>query len=507
MVLNTTDASQSNEPPTTLSGGSVAPIASSSLRPQTLSMENDIRSISAPLIEMGSSSPGSNPLTPQDSDEDQGINSNIEAFTKMSLNDGNSQPMGIPIRDRDSRDLESACQSPFHLPTTVTQNILENLSSGDLQHFALSSKQSYIAALPILFRNVKLPLSDHQTTLGSLLGIEAYDYVQTATVDISDQVFHTAVYPGDRKIRKTLQQLPHLKHLVIKKSPTWASDAVLGSLLLFLVEQNTLEQLTMDLTFSNRVPGVKSFKERLTQSWLTIHRGAFHSNQRQLTTLNIKISNPKLEDDGLKGVQQLWMVILPTVRKLKLDLREVPVPEPALDRANRWVDYLHMTSSSGILDLEVEFHESVKWPYTEIGFQFPKVERLKVGFWGQNGSRPSIELSGLGRMSYLRSVDLPWAYDAVITNDTSPSIVGTIYSKAKERAKEVVGAKTQPESKEEKLKIQIRKQTGVALAIQRLTSIKDVTWRYKSEETGEETPVRFMLHWTGTEPHLTEMKS
>lgn len=165
-----------------------------------------------------------------------------------------------------------------------------------------------------------------------------------------------------------------------------------------------------------------------------------------------------------------------------------------------------MISSSCIVDIEAVFDESVRRPYTEIGLHFPKVERLKVSFIGQSKIRPSAELSGLGRMNYLGSVDLPWAYDTIASSDSSHSIVGAIYSKAKERAKEVVQAKSPTESNDEKLKMQILKQTKTALTIQRLTSIKDITWRYRSEQIGGGISAKFLIHWTGTEPHITEVK-
>ena len=107
-------------------------------------------------------------------------------------------------------------------------------------------------------------------------------------------------------------------------------------------------------------------------------------------------------------------------------------------------------------------------------------------------------------MRSLRSVDLPWAYDTIVGSDSSPGIVGTIYSKAKERAKEVVWAKTPTESKDEKLRMQILKQTETALTIQRRTSIRDVTWRYRSEESEEEVSLKFVIIWIGTEPLIIE---
>ncbi|KAF3178436.1 hypothetical protein TWF751_001459 [Orbilia oligospora] len=396
-------------------------------------------------------------------EEEQSINSeNIESLglETMSLTSSSSQQQ---TSHRNQESQQAKCKSLFPFPADVTQSILEMFSPADIQNFALSSKASCITALPMLVRCVTLPLSDDKTGLGKILGVN---------------------------------------HLNIKKSSPYVSDAVLGSILLFIVEQNVLEELSIDFAFSEQIAGVKAFKERFRQCWLTVHEGAFHSKQRQLTTLNIRIINPNLEYDGLNECQEFWITIMRTVQKLRIDLRDVPVPEYASDRSLIWTNYLQMVSSCGVNGIEVVFDENVSRHYTEIGSQFPNIERLKVGFTGHSRSRPSAELSGLGRMRFLRSVDLPWAYDTIVSDS---GIVGNIYSKAKERAKEVVRAKTPTESKDEKMKLQVLKQTKAALAIQSLTSIKDITWRYVSEEDGEEVLLKLSIHWTGKEPRVTEV--
>ncbi|KAF3243339.1 hypothetical protein TWF217_011262 [Orbilia oligospora] len=396
-------------------------------------------------------------------EEEQSINSeNIESLglETMSLTSSSSQQQ---TSHRNQESQQAKCKSLFPFPADVTQSILEMFSPADIQNFALSSKASCITALPMLVRCVTLPLSDDKTGLGKILGVN---------------------------------------HLIIKKSSPYVSDAVLGSILLFIVEQNVLEELSIDFAFSEQIAGVKAFKERFRQCWLTVHEGAFHSKQRQLTTLNIRIINPNLEYDGLNECQEFWITIMRTVQKLRIDLRDVPVPEYASDRSLIWTNYLQMVSSCGVNGIEVVFDENVSRHYTEIGSQFPNIERLKVGFTGHSRSRPSAELSGLGRMRFLRSVDLPWAYDTIVSDS---GIVGNIYSKAKERAKEVVRAKTPTESKDEKMKLQVLKQTKAALAIQSLTSIKDITWRYVSEEDGEEVLLKLSIHWTGKEPRVTEV--
>ncbi|KAK6521708.1 hypothetical protein TWF506_001912 [Arthrobotrys conoides] len=435
-------------------------------------------------------------------EQQQDNNENVESLGLEAMSLSVSSQNSISSEDQESQG--SKCKLLFPFPADINQAILEKLSSADIKNFALSSKASYITALPMLIRSVTLPLSDDKAGLGKILGVNVKNYIGTAIVDISNPNFWTTNYPGHLTIGKTLHQFENLKHLVIEKSSPRVSDAVLGSLLLFLAEQNVLEELTIDFAFSDPIVGVKPFKDRFRQCWMTVHEGAFHPKQRKLTTLNIRIANPNLQYDGLKDVQEFWVTIMPTVQKLRLDLRGVPVLEHAPDRANRWTGYLHMTSSASVTDIEVMFDEDVRRQYTEIGFQFPNIEKLKVGFAEQSRSRPSAELSGLGRMKFLRSVDLPWAYDTIVSGDSG--IVGAIYSKAKERAKEVVRARTPTESKDEKMKMQILKQTKTALAIQSLTSIKDVTWRYKSEESGEEISLRLGIHWTGTEPHVTEVK-
>ncbi|KAF3318135.1 hypothetical protein TWF173_008871 [Orbilia oligospora] len=460
MELNAKGALKSDNPPPT------AYTYTCKISPATSPAESTLPIIHTPLT--GSESEIEN--FPEDAiiikkgkEEEQSINGeSIESLglETMSLTSGSSQQQ-TSLKNQESQRPKSKSLFPF--PADVTQSILEILSPADTQNFALSSKASCITALPMLVRCVTLPLSGDKTGFGKILGVN---------------------------------------HLIIKKSSPYVSDAVLGSVLLFVVEQNVLEELTIDFAFSEQIAGVKAFKDRFRQCWLTIHEGAFHSKQRQLTILNIKIINPNLEYDGLNECQEFWVTIMRTVQKLRIDLRGVPVPEYAPDKSLIWTNYLQMVSSCGVNDIEVVFDEDVSRHYTEIGSQFPNIERLKVGFTGHSRSRPSAELSGLGRMRFLRSVDLPWAYDNIVGDS---GIVGNIYSKAKERAKEVVRAKTPTESKDEKMKLQVLKQTKTALAIQSLTSIKDVTWRYVSEEDGEEVLLKLSIHWTGKEPRVTEV--
>ncbi|KAK6534848.1 hypothetical protein TWF281_006147 [Arthrobotrys megalospora] len=439
---------------------------------------------------------------PMGQDEDrQGGCVNTDILERMSLNDDNPQSLGLPRNEE-----EPNCQPLFPFPTEVSQNILGRLSPSELQHFALSSRPSYMTFLSALARNIALPLAGHLNGVKKISGITISDYVRTATVDISDPVFYTTNYPGDYNIGKTLHKFQNLKHLIIQKSSAYASDAVLGSVLLFLVEQNTLEELTLNFNLEHQSIGITEFGIKFVECWRTVPSGAFHSKQRKLRTLNLIIGNKDLLDDGLDDddTGRFWVTILPTVQKLKLDLRDVPCPESSTDRVDRWAEYLHMVSSSSVVDMEVILHNSVKWPYTEIGYQFPNLERLKASFTGVTKNRPSAELSGLKRMSFLRSVNLQWAYDSIVSHDSG--FVG-MYSKAKERAKEVVQSKLGTEPKDDKLRMQILKQTKTALTLQRLTSIKDVTWRYKLEESGEEASAKFLFQWIGTEPNVTEVQT
>ncbi|KAF3214203.1 hypothetical protein TWF106_009262 [Orbilia oligospora] len=496
MELNAKGALKSDDPtpitytkisPTTSPAESTLPIIHTPLTSSESGIENFLED--AIVIKKGK-------------EEEQSIDSeSIESLglETMSLTSGSSRQQTSP---KNQESQQQKCKSLFPFPTDVTQSILEMLSPADIQNFALSSKASCITALPMLVRCVTLPLSDDKTGLGKILGVNEKNYIGTAIVDISNPTFWTTNYPGHPTIGKTLHEFENIKHLIIKKSSPYVSDAVLGSALLFVVEQNVLEELTIEFAFSEQIAGVKAFKDRFRQCWLTVHEGAFHSKQRQLTILNIKIINPNLEYDGLNECQEFWVTIMRTVQKLRIDLRDVPVPEYAPDKSLIWTNYLQMVSSCGVNDIEVVFNEDVSRHYTEIGSQFPNIERLKVGFTGHSRSRPSAELSGLGRMRFLRSVDLPWAYDNIVSDS---GIVGNIYSKAKERAKEVVRAKTPTESKDEKMKLQVLKQTKAALAIQSLTSIKDVTWRYVSEEDGEEVLLKLSIHWTGKEPRVTEV--
>ncbi|KAK6362173.1 hypothetical protein TWF730_005869 [Orbilia blumenaviensis] len=435
----------------------------------------------------------------EDGEDGERDGTNTAVLQEESHNGDNFQQSKL---QQDKDDMELNCRSIFPFPADVNQNIFERLSSPDIYHFALSSKASYITAVPILFCRLKLPLSDYESGIERIFGVDIKSYVRTAVVDISNPVFWTTNYPGDRNIGRKLRTFENLKHLVVEKNSPYVSDAVLGSIFLYLVEQDSLEELTLDFTFQPGVVGITDFSRRFYECWRTVHQGAFHSRQRKLKTLNLRIANPDLVDDGLKDTPKFWVTILPTVQKLRLDLRDVPCP----DSSATWTNYLHMSSSSGVVDMEVIFNDSIKRPYTEIGFHFPNVERLKVTFIAQTGNRPSAELSGLGRMKFLRYIDLPWAYDNLVPRDPIPNIVGTMYSKAKEKAKEVVQAKSQKESKDGKLKMRIQKQTKIALAIQRLTSIKEVTWRYKSEENGEDLSMTLSLHWAGTEPQLTEVE-
>ncbi|KAK6506807.1 hypothetical protein TWF481_005267 [Arthrobotrys musiformis] len=446
------------------------------------------------------SSSGDITIKKEETEEENGEFENHESVKRMSLDDETAQQLS-PHRDQAVQ--ESKRRSLFPFSPAIDQNILEKLSATDIQHFALSSKLSCITALPILVSCVTFPLRDYKVGLGKILGANVESYIKTAIVDISNPVFWATNYPGDCNIGKALYRLENLKHLVIRKSLECASDAVLGSLLLFLVQQNTLEELTIDFAFKDRVSGLKNFGDRFRECWKTVHAGAFHSKQRKLTTLNLKISNPSLQCKVLKDTQEFWLTILSTVRKLRLDLRDVPSSALVLGKTDQWADYLKLISSHNIVDIEAVLGASIMMPYAEIGFHFPKVERLKVVFIGQDTNRPSSELSGLRRMKFLSSIDLPWLYDSIIARDPNPSIVGAIYSKAKERAKEVVQAKL---SKDEKLKIQIAKQTKTALDLYSLSSIKEVTWRFVSEESEEETSAKFRLHWTGTEVRVTEAK-
>ncbi|KAF3925853.1 hypothetical protein ABW20_dc0103621 [Dactylellina cionopaga] len=398
----------------------------------------------------------------------------------LSDNEASKPESNKPSNPDDSTNLSPQYPSPFPFPNEVIQNILKRLRRSDLHVFALTSKASYITSLSILARSVVLPLADHEDTI-------------RMSLDLSNPVFYTTNFPGDLKIRKTLHKFKNLRHLVVLKSTSYASDAVLGALIRYLVEQYTLEELTLDLNCNTKTRSVVELGPKLSRCWTSLHHGAIHNYPRKLKTLNFTIKNQNVTSDGLCAARDFWHTMLSSVRKINIDIEKVIYASPAATQSlPKGFDYLRMLGSSRVVDLEITFDNMVQKPYSEIGINFPNLERLKVNIIGCGKTRQVIELCGLGRMKYLQCINLPWAYEVVSQFDTG--IIGML-GKAKEKAKEVVQAKSAAECKEEKLKTHLLKQTKSLAAIQRLVGLKDVTWRYTLEEGGQETMARFLLEW------------
>ncbi|KAK6541449.1 hypothetical protein TWF694_007260 [Orbilia ellipsospora] len=397
--------------------------------------------------------------------------------------------------DSDTGTSSTRYDSPIPLPDILSRRILEYLSESDLRNFAATSKTSYITALPILARCVILPLPEAENDINTALATDISHYVRTAIIDLSDPVFYVTNFPGDVKTRQTLHNFQHLKHLIIRKSTVFASDAILGSLLLYLVEQNNLEELTLDLDCNTKDRSIDDFGQKFYRSWKHIHAGAFHNFVRSLTKLNFVIKNRGISNDGLCAIENrdFWRLLMISMRSLKIDVRTTPYSGSGwYPNISCYLDYIKLVGASTIQHLDITFDKAVQKPYVDINTFFPRVKTLKVTIVGFTTDRNAIEVNSVGRLKFLTSVDLPWAYETATYHETS--LLG-IYSKAKEKAKEVVHAKSPAEVKDNRLKTCMMKQTRHLTCVHRLGYLQDVKWRYMLEPNEEERVVKFAIEW------------
>ncbi|KAF3938638.1 hypothetical protein ABW19_dt0203881 [Dactylella cylindrospora] len=429
------------------------------------------------------------------SDEPQSIDMDLDKI-------GGAEGKSLASPDNSTRS--STASWPFPLDNDLMVYLLDMLPRQALWAFASTSRMSYHVSLPVLYRKIKLPFPESAEDFGVTQGADLREHIRTVTIDLSDDAFYETNYPGDLMIRKTLHNLTHLQHLVVRKSTHLASDAVLGSLLRYLVEQSDLQELTIDWNFNHRMVDIIPFHAKLTRSWPTVHREAFHTKPRQLTSLNLTIHNELGTNDGFRGIKELWNLLLTTVKTIKLDISRVgytgSFTNPYLPK---WTDYMKLLSGRLVENLDITLAKVASRPYSEIATLFPRLKQLKIRIEGAGRDRKLTELVSLGRLMQLVALDLPWAYDT--TRPHEPGVT-RICNKAKDKAKKVVSAIAPSDIREEKqLKSCIRKFTTATLQNHRLRKLREITWRYHLESGDEELATKYNVKWEGGEPILLEM--
>ncbi|KAF3913705.1 hypothetical protein AA313_de0203420 [Arthrobotrys entomopaga] len=254
-----------------------------------------------------------------------------------------------------------------------------------------------------------------------------------------------------------------------------------------------------------KLHSIDDFGQKFHRSWKHIHAGAFHNFVRTLTKLNFTIKNRGMSNDGLCAMENrdFWRLLMISMRSLKIDVQTTPYSGSSwYPNISSYLDYIRLVGAPTIQHLDITFDNVVEKPYVDIYTFFPRVKTLKVTIVDYTANRNVMEVNTLGRLKFLTSLDLPWAYELVTHHESS--IMG-IYSKAKEKAKEVVHAKSPLEVKDDRLKASMMKHTRHLTSVHHLGYLQDVTWRYMLEPN-EEKAIKFLIEWVHGDACIKEVE-
>ncbi|KAF3915521.1 hypothetical protein ABW21_db0203388 [Orbilia brochopaga] len=330
--------------------------------------------------------------------------------------------------DSDNDRVLFASNWPIPFPRPILERILKLLPPKDLENFALSAKASFVAAAPLLYYSVSLPIADPiRRGIVKEIRDQIDDVTEIATVDLSSPALENIFFPGESEIRKSLRKFKYLKHLVILKTGPQASLGVLTTVMRYILEQTTLDKITLDLDCGYEGSS-KFFTRMVHAAWDTALKKSAHNNHI-LERLEITLKNLDPTDMGLGNPAGFLHYLVHDVHGLTLDISGVNLhgssagapsnTDPEIFK-KRTKDLLRPLATPPmrrymrpVKKLDITFSHTFERPYFWIASCWP-LETLKVTF-SEHSERPIVELTDLRWLKKLTHLSLPWMYDHVFS--------------------------------------------------------------------------------------------